>query len=337
MKKIRWAVIGAGGIADRRGIPGLLSDKQNELVAIMDTNAELVKALSEKYTVDKYFTNAEEMLSTVKCDAVYIATPVFCHYEQAMLALKYGVNVLIEKPLAKNHEECQKLLEAFKTANKQLTVGYVMSHHNLHKKAREIVDNDGIGELACARFQFSCWYPDIPGAWRQTKALGGGGCIMDLAVHCMELFTNVTGEEIAEIKAFYNTKTFSYEVEDSAVIAFKSNKGTLGNIDVNFNVPDNATIGKFELYGTKGSLYAEGTLGQAEVGKLKHIYAPQAGYDAMQNKDMRKSSCYYGKGKNIYGKQFAAFNKILLSGKTDYTNATLATDIQKLCDDIYKN
>lgn len=335
MKKIKWSVIGAGGIADRRAIPALLLDSQNELVAVMDMRPEEAKRVAEKYNIPDYFSDAEEMLKTVKCDAVYIATPVFCHYEQAMLALRYGVHVFIEKPIALNATDGEKLITAFRENGLQLTIGYMMGYHNLHQKARQLVQSGGLGELNLVRMQFSCWYPDIPGAWRQNKNLGGGGCIMDLAVHCMELYSTITGEEITEVKSFYATRTFNYEVEDSAVITFCSESGVLGHIDVNFNIPDACSIAKLELYGTDGCIYAENTLSQVEEGKLKYTYAPQCGYDAAQAHSAAKAQTFYGRGGNMYTKLFKAFNK-QLSGTHDYTNAERAVRIQKLCDKIYQ-
>lgn len=337
MKKIRWSIIGAGGIADRRAIPALLSDPQNEIVAVMDKVPEVAKLIGEKYDVENYFSDAEEMLKAVECDAVYIATPVFCHYEHSMLALKYGAHVFMEKPLALNRKEGEKIVDAFKKKGKQLVIGYMMGYHNLHCKARELVTSGGLGNINTVRMQFSCWYPEIEGAWRQTKSMSGGGCIMDLAVHCMELFGSITGDSIEECKSFFATKTFSYEVEDSAVITFRSKGGIYGIIDVNFNIPDNCSAAKLEIYGTKGSIYAEGTLGQEETGKLKYIYSPQGDYEAQQNRTVTKPKMYYGKKGNIYLKQFKAFNKLILSGSPNYQNAERALEIQGICDKIYKN
>ena len=78
---IKWCVIGAGGIADRRTIPALKKDENSTLVAVMDRVPEVAKAVGEKYGVP-YFSDEKEMLSTVDCDAVYIGTPVFCHKPQ---------------------------------------------------------------------------------------------------------------------------------------------------------------------------------------------------------------------------------------------------------------
>lgn len=337
MKKVRWCIIGAGGIADRRSIPGMLLDPQNEIVAVMDTVPAVAQKVAEKYGFPHYFSDAEEMLKTVDSDAVYIATPVFCHYDQAMLALKHGRHVFMEKPITLGAKDGKKLLNAFKKAGKQLMIGYMMGYHNLHVKARNLIQSGGIGDVNLFKLQFTCWYPDIPGAWRQTRAYSGGGAIMDLAVHCMELFTSITGEDFEKCTAYFTTKTFNYEVEDSAVITFKSENGILGHIDVNFNVPDNAATGKMEIYGTAGSIVTEGTLSQEEVGRMKYIYSPQGDYEAQQNRISGKAQTYYGKGGNMYTKQFAAFGKLILNGKTDYTNAERALRIQELCDEMYKH
>lgn len=337
MKTVRWTIIGSGGIADRRAIPGLLTDPQNEIVAVMDRKESVAKAIAEKYGVKRYFTDAKEMLESVSCDAVYIATPVGLHFEQATMALEHGVHVFMEKPISLNAQEAEAILATAKQKDKQLTIGYMMGYHNLHRTARNLVQSGKLGQVHSVRMQFTCWYPDIPGAWRQQKALGGGGCIMDLAVHCMELFHQITGDDIAECKSYFATNSFSYEVEDSAVIIFKSKTGILGHIDVNFNIPDNCAASKLEIYGTEGSIYAEGTLSQEEKGKLKYIYSPQGKYEAQQSRLVTRAQNYYGKGGNIYTKQFKAFNALVAEGKTDYANARQALKIQKLCDEIYAN
>lgn len=334
--KFRWCVIGAGGIADRRTIPAILSDDGSELVAVMDKFPATAEKIGQKYGV-KYFTDEAEMLKSVDCDAVYIGTPVFSHYDQAMIALSFGKHVFIEKPICMTSTDGEKLVKAFKDAGKMITIGYMMKYHNLHEKAKEIVSNGGIGNVNDIRAQFCCWYPDIEGAWRQKKALGGGGAIMDLGVHCIELIENILDEEITDVKSFYSTKTFKYEVEDGAVIIFKTEKGTLGHIDVNFNIPDDASVSKLELYGDKGYVTCEGTLAQEEVGKLKYLYAPQGDYSAMQSRAVVEPKEYQGEKSNLYLKQLLKFRKAVESGNLDYFYADRAVQVQEVVEKIYKN
>ena len=332
--KIKWCIIGAGGIADRRTIPAIIKDGNSELVAVMDRVPAVAEAIGKKYGVP-YFTNEEEMLKATECDAVYIGTPVMCHYEQAMTALRFGKHAFVEKPVAITAKESRALVDAFKQSGKQITIGYMMKHHNLHEKAKSFIKEDQIGQVNNIRAQFSCWYPDIAGAWRQTKALGGGGAIMDLGVHCIELIEYLLDDEIEEVKSLYSTRTFSYEVEDCGVIIFKTKGGVLGHIDVNFNIPDLASESKLELYGSKGYILCKGTLGQEETGSMAHLYAPQGDYSAMQNRTASEPVLYTGGGADLYGKQIAAFVKILQNGTPDYFYADRAVQVQEIVDKIY--
>ena len=331
---MKWSVIGAGGIADRRTIPAILKDSNNQLVGVMDRVAAVAEKIGAKYGVP-YFTDEKTMLEQTDCDAVYIGTPVSCHYEQAMTALAYGKHVFVEKPVALTAEEGAKLVNAFKEKNKQITVGYMMKRHNLHEKARTIIQGDGVGQVNDIRVQFSCWYPDIDGAWRQKKALGGGGAIMDLGVHCIELIEYLLDEEIVDVKSFYSTRTFSYEVEDGAVIIFKTKKGVLGHIDVNFNIPDKASESKLEIYGSKGYIICKGTLGQEESGVLSHLYAPQGEYSAQQNRTTDKPEEYVGAGGDLYLKQIQSFCEQVNTGNSDYYYADRAVQVQSVVDKIY--
>jgi predicted dehydrogenase len=334
MNKIRWCIIGAGGIADRRTIPAILSDKNNVIVAVMDKVESVAEKLGEKYGV-KYYCDEEKMLKENECDCVYISTPVMCHYEQAMLCLKYDRHVFIEKPIGFDSKQAEEILSAFKKANKQLSVAYMMKYHNLNVLAKEMIANDKIGQVATIRLQFTCWYPDIDGAWRQVKKLGGGGALMDLGVHCIELAEFILGEEIEHVGGFMNTRTFNYEVEDQAILVFKTKSGVLGHIDVNFNIPDKASESKLEIYGTKGYIIAKGTLAQEEVGELSYLYSPQGDYSASQNRAYDKPEIFSGEKGNLYLKQMQDFCGIVRSGKTDYFYAERAVQVQKIVDGFY--
>ncbi len=333
---LKWCIIGAGGIADRRTIPAILSDKNNEITAVMDAKPEVAEKIGNKYGV-KFYSDAEEMLKNEECDCVYIGTPVFLHKTQSLLALKYGKDVFMEKPIALNAKEGREIADAFETAGKRLFIGYMMKYHNLHEKAKAIIQSGGIGQVSSIRLQFTCWYPEIAGAWRQNKALGGGGAIMDLGVHCIELAEYVLDDEIAEVKGFYETRTFRYEVEDCAVIAFKTKGGVLGHIDVSFNVPDKASNSKLEIYGTKGNVICNGTLAQEEVGRMSYLYAPQGDYDAAQSRTEATAEEYEGANGNIYLKQIQAFCALIESGKFDYSNVEKAVHVQKIVEQIYEN
>ena len=333
---VKWCIIGAGGIADRRAIPAILKDKNSRLVGIMERVPKLCKELGEKYGVPS-FTTVSEMLENVECDAVYIGTPLFRHKEQMLEALKYNKHVFVEKPFTMNASEGAEVLDKFISANKQLTVGYMMKYHNLHVKARELAQSGGIGQPVSFSVAFSCWYPDIEGAWRQKKELGGGGVIMDLGVHCIETVEDILGEEIVEVKSMFTTKSFNYEVEDTGVFICKTKSGVLGTVRVAFNIPDAASESAIEIFGTAGYLKARGTMSQVEAGRLEYLYSPQGDYDASQGEISSEAKVFLPEGEDIYLRQIRDFTSRVISGEHEYNYAKRALHVQKLIDEIYNN
>jgi predicted dehydrogenase len=280
---IRWGVIGAGGIADRRTIPeGIMASPRCELAAVMDTDAGRARAVADKYGARHCFTRMEDLLALKEVDAVYIATPNYLHREQTVAAAQAGKHVLVEKPFAKTVAEGEAMIAACREARVKLMAGYLMRFHAHHQRLKAMVEAGDLGQLVFGRAQLTCWYPDIPGAWRQDPRLGGGGAIMDMGTHCLDLLEMFLGP-ISEVAAFARTLTFHYAVEDSATVLVRFASGAQGVVDVNFNVPDEAAQNVLEVRGTKGAVLADHTIGQDAGGHMV-AYLPQGskGYEAAQ-------------------------------------------------------
>ena len=96
-RKVRWGVIGAGGIADRRTIPGMMLADNAELVAVMEIDLTQAERLKEKYGAKRAYDSEAELLADSEVDAVYIASPVVLHAKQAKMAADAGKHILIEK------------------------------------------------------------------------------------------------------------------------------------------------------------------------------------------------------------------------------------------------
>lgn len=281
---VNWGIIGCGGIAKRRMIPALPECKSSRLVAVMDVSTAAVDEVVELTGARGYATEAE-LLADPDVQAVYIATPVHLHRPQVLEAAAAGKHVLVEKPIGKTVAESEEMIAACKSAGIFLTEGYMMKFHALNVKAHEMVKAGEIGDVVFARAQLSCWYPPIPGAWRQDPKLGGGGALIDMATHCYDLLQYVIGSRIVEVFAFCDTLTHDYPVEDSSTTLLKFANGAHGVVDAFYNVPDCAGQDRLEVYGPKGSIQAEGTIGQAPTGKMVAYLSDDAkGYDPQQSK-----------------------------------------------------
>jgi len=310
MSKVKWGVIGCGGIADRRTIPGMMLAKNAELVAVMDASAEAAARVKEKYGARYAFDKMEDLLALDEIEAVYIASPVFCHKEQALAAARAGKDILIEKPVGLSVAEAEEIAAFCKSAGVKLGVGFMMRFHAYHQRMRELVLAGRIGEIVSVRSQFTCWYPEMENCWRQEKKLSGGGAMMDLGVHCVDLLRYVTGLEVVEAAGLCGNQIFKYNVEDAGGVVFRMENGAVGYVDANFNIPDAAAKCKLELYGTKGSIFAEGTLSQVEGGRVEVLCADDAaGYDANQDRGDLKAVALSVEFGNMYTKEIEAFGR----------------------------
>ena len=281
MDPVRWGVLGAGGIARRRTIPeGILPAANAELVAICSVpdGEEVAKQFGVQH-----FPTEEDLLSS-DIQAVYIATPTYLHSDQVLRAAAAGKHVLCEKPLALNVLQAQEMVRVFDQAGLKLGVGLMMRFHASHREAARIIREDGIGTPVMGRAQLSCWYPTIEGAWRQDPALGGGGALADLGVHCIDLLEMFFGRTRSVTATVGNT-VHGYAAEDTAIVVLEFENGARGVVDCLFNVPDESSLNRLELYGSRGSIIADGTIGQGAPGVMTlRATESSAGYEAKQQR-----------------------------------------------------
>ena len=334
--KLRWGVIGAGGIADRRTLPGMMDAKNAQLVAVMEVNQQLADSLKEKYHAQAAYDNIDGLLARDDIDAVYIASPVLYHEEAAYAAAKAKKHILIEKPVAISAKKTQEIIDFCSDAGVQVGVGFMMRFAAYHQALRAEIKN--LGQLTNAAGQFTCWYPEIEGAWRQIKAIGGGGALMDMGVHLIDLIQYITGEKIVSVAALNDTQTFTYEVEDASALLAKTDKGTFVNINSNFNIPDEAAKWRMEFYGTQGRIICDETLGQVEGGSVEMLYTgPAKGYDAQQNKKQVEKASLEVEFGNMYTKEIESFSDSILTGKPLECPATDAGYVQKIVEAAYES
>lgn len=337
-RKVRWGVIGAGGIADRRTIPGMILAKNAELTAVMELNLSRARELREKYGAKYAFDSADELLRCAEIDAVYIATPVVCHWEQVRKAAAAKKHILIEKPVALTVAEGKKLLKICRDAGVLTASGFMMRYHGYHQKFRELVQSGRLGQIVSCRAQLTCWYPDMPGNWRQAVATSGGGSLMDMGIHCIDLLQYITGSRAKWIAAFADTKTFSYEVEDSASALFQLENGVNCYVDANFNIPDAAAECRMELYGTKGSILASGTISQVEGGSVRVILSDDSlAYDARQDRGGADAAGIAAKFSNMYQKEIESFSDSILNGTPVEVPMEDALQVQSVIESAYRS
>jgi len=187
MKKLRWGVIGAGGIAERRTIPGMLLANNAELVAVMEITMEKAEACRAKWGCKKAYDSEAALLADPEIDAVYIASPVVLHAQQAMAAADAGKHILIEKPLALTAEEGDKVIAYCAEKGVQIAAGFMMRFGTHVQAMKKAIADGKMGKVVSGYAQFSGLSAPNEAAWRHYKAKSGGGTLMDMGVHGMDL------------------------------------------------------------------------------------------------------------------------------------------------------
>lgn len=327
MKKIKWGVIGCGGIADRRAIPGMLKAENTQCVAVMDLDEKRALEVREKYNIPYSFTLEEELLSLDEIDAVYIATPVFCHKEQVMKAADCGKHILLEKPMGITAEEAREIADYCKKKNVILGIGFMMRFHDVHSKIKKEIEDGQIGEIVSAYAKFNCWYPVSKSIWRQTKAFSGGGAMMDMGIHCVDLLQYLTSLKAREVTAMCTKQIFEYpDTETAATAVMRMDNGSLFTIEANFNIPDEIGGCKFEIYGTKGKISAVGTIGQTESGTAE--------ITVKEDESTQSRVLEYTSG-NMYTKETELFSDAVINGKDAPVTPEEALFNQKITEAVY--
>jgi predicted dehydrogenase len=339
--KIKWGVIGCGGIAARRTIPEFKKMVSNaELVSVMDLNPHRAKEVAEQFGIPHWCGTEKELLKQ-DLQAVYIATPQNVHCRQTVQAARKGKHVLCEKPIAITAKEVDKMEAACTKAGVKFMLAWCMRQNVYNKKMKELVQSGALGQMVMGRAQLTCWYPPIPGAWRQDAAISHGGSLLDMGTHCIDLLEWIMDTQVVEVTGFQDllVQKYATRIEDTSTIVVRFRNGAHGIIDNYFNIPDAAAQNALELFGTKGSIIGRGTIGQDPTGHMISILqAQETGYNANQVRDGEANRQEYQlEGIGLYGQMITLFTDCILQNQPPPTSLADGRHSVKVVDAIYKS
>ncbi|MGQ9605540.1 MAG: Gfo/Idh/MocA family protein [Thermogutta sp.] len=334
-RKISIGVLGAGGIALRKTIPALARAANCRVTAVMDLAD--VGHIAQATGIAKAYDNEADLLADPDIDAVYIASPVGCHLRQIEAAAEAGKHILCEKPLTLNLEQAHRAVSVCRKKKVFLQEGYMMKFHGAHRLIKQFLDEGRLGKPTYFRAQLSCWYPPIPGAWRQDPRTGGGGALIDMASHLLDLL-EFFGGPVKRLAVLTGNLVHGYRSEDAATILLEFRRGAHATIDCFWCIPDQASRTRLEVYGSQGAVFTEGTIGQSTGGKMEGIFGlGDAGYDAAQDKDVdRRFQAIRFPKINPYRAEFEAFADCILTGRPPEINGPAnALRMMKLIEAAY--
>ncbi len=335
-RKIKWGVIGSGGIARRRTIPeGILKADNAELTAVFDIDAQVNAEVAKEFGA-RPATDIDNLLKD-DIQAVYIATPAHLHAEQVRACAKAGKHVLCEKPLGMTVAEAEEMIKVCKQIGVKLGCAFMVRFVAQHQQALKLINEGKLGKPNYARAQLSCWYPPIEGAWRQDPSAGGGGSLIDMGGHCIDLLEMFFGP-VVKVSCFINNTVHDYKSEDSAVAMLYFENGALGTVDTFFCIPDNSSKNVLELYGSKGSILAQGTIGQAPSGQMvAFLEQDSEEYDAQQVRTEAQGIVIAPEPVNTYQAEIEEFSQAIIDDREPVISGELGLRSQKLLTACYES
>jgi predicted dehydrogenase len=252
MATIRWGIIGCGDVTEVKSGPGFQKADGSALVAVMRRDGEKARDYARRHGVPRAYDNADALIADPEVDAVYVATPPSSHCDLALRIAAAGKPCLVEKPMARNHAECVRMVDAFRERNLPLWVAYYRRALPRFLTVRDCLNNGEIGRVTSVHVQVTA--PLLTGTeagWRVDPEASGGGLFFDLASHCFDLLDFLVGEISAVSGLAVNTGG-TYAAEDVTAAAFEFQGGTVGTGIWNFNAPEKTDVMTF--IGSEGEL-----------------------------------------------------------------------------------
>jgi predicted dehydrogenase len=252
MRTIRWGIIGCGDVTEVKSGPGFQKAEGSALVAVMRRDLAKARDYAHRHDVARAYDSADDLIRDPDVDAVYVATPPSSHCDLALRVAAAGKPCLVEKPMALNHAECQRMIGGFAARGAPLWVAYYRRALPRFLIARDSLRDGAIGQVTSVHVQVSA--PLLSGSdagWRVEPALSGGGLFFDLASHCFDLLDFLVGR-ITEVHGVAVNTGGTYAAEDVTAAAFEF-EGRAGGTGIwNFNAADKTDVMTF--MGSEGEL-----------------------------------------------------------------------------------
>lgn len=254
-KPIRVGIVGCGKIADVLHVPGYKNVKSVKIASLYDVDVTRADSLRKAHGLDaRIFTDFDAFLAS-GIEAVSICTPNFLHLPQTLAALKAGLHVLCEKPMAATTAEATRMIEAARRAAKVLQINQTLRYLPLYQTMANTVASGAIGEPLRVRcFRTGATPPDqewSPGAKWFVSAAAQGGVIRDIAVHMADMMQWAAGP-ITHITAFVDTRTPGIDVPDNVSALMRFESGATGVLELSWTTPVGGNT--FEVFGAEGTM-----------------------------------------------------------------------------------
>lgn len=343
MNKIKIGIIGVGNISGEH-IQAYLNNPNVELYAFCDINEAQLKKRAEEFGVTRTFTDKADMLALPEIDAVSVCTWNSAHAECAIAALEAGKHVLCEKPMSVSAADAIRMKEAADKNGKLLMIGFVRRFGNDCAILQDFIDSGDFGELYYAKATYLRRNGN-PGGWFGDKSRSGGGPLIDLGVHVIDLVRylmgnpkpvsvyGMTAQKLFDRRNLKDKKAYQSisasdndicDVEDMATAMIRFDNGAVLSVETAFSLNLKKDVGNIELFGTKAG---------ASLSPSLEIYTETNGY--LSNLTLEKESALSFDG--LFQNEIDHFVDCVVSGTPCKAPAEDGIALMQILDAIYES
>ncbi len=251
MKKI--ALLGTGLIGSFYTMSLHAQRRRDQIHIVCSVPLEAAREFAVKWNIPKFTSSMKEAVEDPEVDLVVVGLPNYLHKEAIMLACKAKKSVLCTKPLALNAKEAKEILDTVEAAG--LFNGYLEDLVYTPKTLRaiELVHNGSLGRILWARSREA--HPGPHSAWFWDKKLSGGGALVDMGCHCIEIGRSFIGKDIRPVEAmcWAETQVKPIEAEDHAIALIRYENGAISQVEVSWNFRGGMDL-RDEVSGTEGTI-----------------------------------------------------------------------------------
>ncbi len=253
-RRLGVAVVGLGHLALEQILPGFGQAKSVRVTALVSGHREKALAVAAQHGVPDAniydYVSFDRIKDNPAIDFVYVVLPNAMHEEFVTRAARAGKHVLCEKPMAATTAEAERMIKACADARVKLMIAYRMQYEATQRATIALARGGDIGELRL--IQAINGQNDVPGQWRQVKAIAGGGSLPDVGIYCYNAFRYITGEEPVEVTGVITQPKDDprfREVEDIADFTLRFPSGVVGVGTSAYSIHETRTM---KVIGSKG-------------------------------------------------------------------------------------
>ena len=255
---VNWGIIGVGDVTETKSGPAFYKVEHSNLVAVMRRNATKAADYADRHNVQKWYSDATELINDPDVNAIYVATPPDSHAAYAIEAMRAGKPVYVEKPMALNYAQCADMLEVSRQTGMPLWVAYYRRSLPAYLEAKKLIEAGEIGKPLMVNVKLykqaaerNLTAEEMP--WRVIPEIAGAGHFFDLASHQFDYLDFLLGK-ISEVKGNARNLGGLYPAEDTVSGTWLHASGVVGTGSWSFIVDKHSVTDEIVITGENGSI-----------------------------------------------------------------------------------